>query len=341
MELFGENLKYLFWATIILTLVILKMWLNGPKTHLKSNLTGKIVVITGGSDGIGQTTALQLLKDGATVIFACRNEGKTKKIIKDIKNEDERNRAIFIQLDLSNFSSINKFIELFLSNYDKLDILINNAGAVYNCYTTTEDNIEATLQINVFSHMILTQGLLPLLQKSNGRVVNVGSRSYRNWSKDCSYYQSLNPAIYDFEKSQFFGYSQYAYSKAGNIYFTKYLNEYIQKNNLNVKVAVLHPGTIITEIARDYNTLLLKIGKLLIYPFVWFVTKDLQMGAQTTLHLCYIKDKDFISGGYYRDCAPADLLPHGSSIKNMTSLMELSKGIINHYGKKSNTIFHL
>src|SRR5690606_9676839 len=122
-----------------------------------------------------------------------------------------RKRACFIKLDLEDLSSIKTFTEEFKTKFNKLDILINNAGGVYRNFILTKNNIEATLQINTISPMLLTQGLLDILHNSKGRIINIASRSYQHWKKSSEFYENLDIETYDFEKRNYQSYIQYCY----------------------------------------------------------------------------------------------------------------------------------
>lgn len=109
---------------------IVKKIFNRPKNWLKPSVEGKIIIFTGASDGIGKEAALQLFRDGATVIFACRNKEKTLTAINQLKEEKLKENAIFIEINLSSFVSIKKFVKEFKQKFRKLDILINNAAII-------------------------------------------------------------------------------------------------------------------------------------------------------------------------------------------------------------------
>ena len=162
----NKNNKGLIFSIISIFLVyVIRKYCNRPKTYLKPNVSAKIIIFTGSSDGIGKEAALQLVKDGAIVIFACRNKEKTLAVINEIHDEKLKKNAIFMELNLSSFESVKKFVKEFKSKFQRLDILVNNAAIVLQNYTLTEDNIESTLQTNTFSPMILTQSLKDLIQK--------------------------------------------------------------------------------------------------------------------------------------------------------------------------------
>ena len=133
-----------------------------------------MILITGCSAGIGKEAALEFLRNGSTVIFACRDERKTNKIL-EILPDDLRKRAIFIALDLSSFESVRNFEKKLGSLNLKIDMIINNAGCFLDKYSKTVDNIESTIQCNHFSHMYLTALLVKHISKNDGRIINVSS----------------------------------------------------------------------------------------------------------------------------------------------------------------------
>ena len=98
-------------------LFLIKKFANGRFTNLRRDMTGKVVIITGASAGLGKETAFQLLHDGADVIFACRDELKTMKVINSLAKKDLIKRAHFMKLDLTSFESVHKFSEEIMGNW--------------------------------------------------------------------------------------------------------------------------------------------------------------------------------------------------------------------------------
>lgn len=325
-------------------IALLKRYFNGPLAT-KQDLTGKVIIITGASDGIGIVTANELLKAGATVVFACRSEEKTKKIIESLDKKLQEN-SIFMKLDLSSFSSVKNFISEFKSKINKLDILINNAGAVFYQYGKTEDGIENTYQVNTFSHMYLTQELLPLLDKSNGRVINVASKGHTRvtYSADIVKKEWSKPD-FEYGKKDYGFLKQYCFSKLGNVFFNQYLHDYIQRQKLNIKTVSLHPGTIHTEIANDVlrKNILMKMLTYIIYPVFWLVTKSQYRGAQTTLQCCYLDYDKLKSSEYYKDCdvTPVHYYADYKLTENRLAFIEWSRQCINTNGSKIGVEFKI
>lgn len=341
MELLSNNKNFIFASVGLITIAALRSYFKGPSTPYRKRMDGKVIIITGSSEGIGCRTAEQLLEDGAIVVYACRDEIKTMKIIKSLP-EAYRDRAHFIKLDLSSFSSVKQFVKEFKTQFDKLDVLINNAGMwTDDNLRESEDGIEVTLQVNVLSHIVLTESLLSMLNKNKGRVINVSSALYKKWIKDAEFYNSIDVEDNSKERKDYKGYPRYSYTKVGNIYFTQYLAEYCNKKSYDVKTASLHPGVIVTELHREHLTLPVKIAKILAYPLIKFVTKTVDKGAQTTLHLCYLDDHKFSNGGFYGDCEEKMLLPHCQNKEARDAAMKLFKNYINIKGKSKGVSFDL
>lgn len=131
----------------IIFLFLLRKYLKGGQCTCKHSMKGKVVIITGASAGIGKESAIDLVKQGAQVILACRNEQKTKEAMKSL-NDEEKKLVKFIYIDLSDFNSIIKFVEKVKEEYDSIDILMNNAGLFPQEYLVTKDQMEYFLQGN-------------------------------------------------------------------------------------------------------------------------------------------------------------------------------------------------
>lgn len=127
------------------------------------DLTGQVIIITGANSGCGLETTRQLAKQGATVILACRNEVKAKAAMDDIGYADN---TVFIQLDLADLSSVRSFVKSFTVAYDRLDVLVNNAGIMACPYSKTKDGFEVQIGCNHLAHFLLFKTLAPLLIKT-------------------------------------------------------------------------------------------------------------------------------------------------------------------------------
>jgi len=293
-------LSFIFILALILFLI--KKWANGPLNTNKKDLTGKLIIITGSSDGIGYEAAKDLLSSNAKVIFACRNKAKTEEKINELP-ENLRKNAVFIQLDLQKFKSIENFVTEIKTKYPKIDILINNAGMSSALLNKTEDGYLNTFQVNYLSTVLLTLLLLDHFNEKESKIINLSSVLYKS-SKltygDSKYLNNydLMDKLYKQERQNPF--DAYSDSKLLVLYFTQYLADYCEKKYPYLKVVCLHPGVIFTKIF-NMEKLFLKIISSIIKPILNCFAKDVVHGAQTTLFLSYSDNKDLVNGGYYNN----------------------------------------
>ena len=299
------SLIYLIILLIILILLgfLIKRWSNGPLNPIKKDLTGKYIIVTGSSDGIGLETAKDLLNSNAKVIFACRNKNKTEEIINNFPETLKKN-AFFVQLNLESFNSIKNFADEIKSNYPKIDILINNAGvSVWGNVNKTEDGFFSAYQVNYLGNALLTTLLLDHFNEKESKIINVSSMAYKrsklNYgdSKYLNNYDLMFKYFSDMNNKQPF----YSDTKLLLNYFTQYLANLFDEKYPYLKIFCLHPGVIFTKIFRFKNLLLQILFILIFRNILYFFTKDVVHGAQTTLFLSYSDNKDLVNGGYYNN----------------------------------------
>ena len=123
-------------------------------------LEGKEIVITGGTDGIGKVTARELAKMGASVTIVARNAAKAQAVIKDLRTAAGHDRVGFVRADLSTQKGVRGAAETIKGRLKRLDVLINNAGAMFSRRQLTDDGIEQTLALNHLAYFLLTNQLL-------------------------------------------------------------------------------------------------------------------------------------------------------------------------------------
>jgi len=279
---------------------------NWGTEHIRDQ-TGKVVVITGATSGIGKATAQILVSKNAKVVMAIRDMDKGAKVTEALKSQFPDAEITFEELDLANLSSVKNFSDAFKSKYDKLDMLINNAG-IMNCpYTKTADGFEMQMGTNHFGHFALTGYLLPLIKSTpDSRIVVVSSIAHRSGKIDFS---DIHWEYRKYKKMQAYG-----DSKIANLYF---VNELVRKLSNEVKVplvTVAHPGWTQTELQRHSG-----FFKVL-NPFF---AQDIQMGALPTLRAAI--DEAAQSGDYFGPSRFFELQGHPVKVK--TNDASKDKGI--------------
>ena len=308
-------LLILLFAIIILAYCV-QEGANGPLNPIKKDLTGKLIIVTGSSDGIGLETAKDLLNSNAKVIFACRNKTKTENVINSLPEKLKKN-AIFEQLDLESFKSIENFTKNIKSKYQKIDVLINNAGMAPGNESKTEDGFMNVYQVNYLGNVLITLLLLDHFNEKESKIVNVSSIAYKlgklthGDSKLLNNYELLMEN-YSKNRNKLDIYSD---TKLLLNYFVQYLGNFFENKYPYLKIVCLHPGMIFTKIFSVEKILLKIIFQLLVKPVLYIFSKDIVHGAQTTLFLAYSDNKDLVNGGYYIDMALEKYTPIGRDEK--------------------------
>jgi NAD(P)-dependent dehydrogenase (short-subunit alcohol dehydrogenase family) len=243
----------------------------------------KIILITGSTDGIGKQTALELTQKGAIVIVHGREPNKTREVVNDIRRISGNTSVDYMIADFSSLEEVKTLSTRIHEKYDRLDVLINNAGVYMQQKELSKDGFEMTFAVNHLAHFLLTHLLLDLIQKSEfKRIINVASMAHAH-EIDFENLQS--------EKS-FGGYSAYALSKLCNILFTYELARRIEGTGATANC--LHPGVIRTKLLRNG----------------WGMGGDaVESGAKTSVYLATSADVSSITGQYFSNRRPAHSAP--------------------------------
>jgi len=248
----------------------------------------KVVIVTGSNSGIGKETALALAEMGATVVSVVRNKELGEQACEFIVTETGNESVDMMLCDLSSMSTIREFAEEFKSKYDRLDVLINNAGAVFNKREVTPEGFERTLAVNYLAPFLLTHELLPLLKNSSpSRVINLSSGLASRAEFDLDDLQSES------------GYkSRKVYSKAKILVemFTYELARRLEDTGVSVN-AVL-PGFVATNLGRSSGGLSSRIMFGMMKPF----QLSPKEGAETSIYVASSPEVDGLTGKCFRKC---------------------------------------
>jgi len=198
------------------------------------NLAGKTAIVTGANSGIGYEMVRALIRKGAMVILACRNKDKGEAAVRQIAQEYPGAKAELGLLDLSSLALVRRFAGEFTHRYDRLDILINNAGIMRTPFGKTADGFELQFGVNHLGHFALTGLLLDLIIRTpQARVVTVSSYGHHFGKID---FDNLNA-----DKGYDAG-GAYGQSKLANLLFTYELHRRFRGAGVDAIAAAAHPG---------------------------------------------------------------------------------------------------
>lgn len=261
------------------------------------DLTGRTMLITGTTSGIGIETARALALRGAHVVMANRNIVESERLKKQILEEKPDAKIDLISIDLSSLQSVQAAANEFKSRHWPLHALILNAGVFQPTIKTTIDQFETAFGVNHLAHFYLIRELLPVLRQSApSRLVIVASTSHNH--------TGINAALSTEEKLaklcppdlSEFGYRLYSYSKLCNVLTAMKVHRDEFKNGISSYV--LHPGSMIgTNISRGFGVLG-KFFNFISKPF----TKTLSQGAATTVYCAAAPELAGLSGKYWESC---------------------------------------
>jgi len=256
---------------------------------------GKTVLVTGATFGIGQATALQIARMGATVIVAGRNETKSQTVVRNIRQETGNPNVDYLLADLSSISQTVALAQQFKARYDRLDVLINNVGVFLWRRHETVDGLEHTFALNhLVGYFLLTRLLLdPLRASAPSRIVSVSSDAHFGGRISFDDLQG---------QRRFSGWKAYSQSKLANVLFTYALARRLEGSGVTANA--LHPGIVASGFPIPDNTPeLLARGFLKIYGL--FASSPSE-GARTSVYLATAPEVEGLTGRYFADKQPKD-----------------------------------
>ncbi len=247
---------------------------------------GKVVLITGGTSGIGKAAATALAAMGAKIVVTGRNRERGERAVEEIRRESGGDEISLLVADLTVQAEVRRLAEEFEERHDRLDVLLNNAGVVQSKRTETPDGLETTLAVNHLAPFLLTNLLLGLLKRSApSRIITVASEAQR-WGKlDLDDLQSTR---------KYRGMPVYGMTKLANIMFTFELAERLR--GTGVTANCVHPGAVNTNFGTNNSglgTLLFRVSK----PFM----RSPEQGADTVIYLASSPDVEGMTGKYLSD----------------------------------------
>ncbi|WP_462280599.1 oxidoreductase [Salinivirga cyanobacteriivorans] len=236
-----------------------------------SDQNGRIAIVTGANSGLGYETTLGLAKTGMKVIMACRSAEKGTLAKQSIEKEVENPDLEVLTIDLNSLQSVRNFAQHILDKYDRLDLLINNAGIMIPPFSKTEDGFESQMGVNYFSHFLLTNLLFPLVEKTpDSRIVSLSSIAHEKGKID---FKNLNA------EQHYSRMKAYQQSKLACLMFAIELQHRIDRAGKKVISVAAHPGVSGTNLGRFIP----KFLYVLAWPFMIFMAHSPQKAALPTL----------------------------------------------------------
>ncbi len=253
--------------------------------NLQHDMKGKVCLITGATAGIGEATALLLAKRGATIVGVGRNPAKNEHSTRMIKEETGNPAVEYLLADLSSQKDIYALAHQFRAKYDRLDVLINNAGATFGERQESVDGIEMTFALNHLGYFLFTNLLTDMLEANTpSRVINVSSSLHK--------FGKLNFDDIPFKN----GYARskaYQRSKLANIAFTYELARRL--NSQKVTVNAMNPGLVATNVGQSAGGIAEKV-KGLVDKIAGMPPEE---GAQTIVYLATSPEVTGVTGKYF------------------------------------------
>ena len=253
-------------------------------------MRGKVVVITGATSGIGEVAAQRLADMGARIVLVARDETRGEAALRRLRSADKSLSHSIHYGDLSRIAEMKRLAVEIAAAEPRIDVLINNAGAIFGSRRLTADNLELTFATNHMAYFVLTLGLRErLLASSPARIVNTASDAHKGRVLDFDDLQSAKG---------FSALNVYGRSKLCNILFTRELSR--RWSGHGVTVNCLHPGFVATRIGNGSGGFLSRAARL---AKTFAISPE--KGAQTLVYLASSPDVANVSGEYFYRCRQA------------------------------------
>ena len=280
--------------------------------EMTSSLQGKVFLVTGATEGIGKAAALEFARQGATLALVGRSREKGEKVVAELKAASGNEHIELLLAELSRQAEIRALAATFRARYERLDVLVNNAGALFTEYQRSADGIELTFAVNHLSYFLLTTLLLDLLQETPGaRVVSTSSGAHRAGK--------LNLEDMAERRKKEAGFAAYGDSKLANILFTRELARRLASSGATANC--LHPGFVRTGFALNNQGFIRGAVKVASYLFA----RKPEKGAETLVWLATNSEAASFNGQYFHDKKVASLSPRAQDDTLARELWELSE----------------
>jgi len=276
-------------------------------------MAGKVVLITGATDGIGKQAAMELAAMGAHVVIGGRSQERCEQTVREVIKFSENNKVSYLLADLTSMAEVAALGDAFQARYDRLDVLMNNAGAGFLYREETVDGFERTFALNHLAYFLLTRRLLGILRQTPAsRVVSTSSGGH--------YRGEINFEDPHLHKG-YWVMKAYSQSKLANVMFTYALARRLE--GTGVTANCFHPG-------------LVKTGAFAKVPVFgglvdWWVGRkgiSVEEGAETMVYLASSDEVSDVSGKYFYLKKPRETNPLAYNVADQEKLWEMSEEMV-------------
>lgn len=269
-------------------------------------MENKVCLITGATSGIGKTTAFALAAQGMKLILPVRNLEKGKNIAREITAQTSNSNIELFYCDLESLDSVRAFVADFKSKYNRLNLLINNAGVWFSKRELSKDGYEKNFAVNYLALFLMTNLLLDTIRNTgHARIINLSSEAHK--------FSTMNFDDLMGEKS-YNNFKAYGQSKLAIILFTNKLSKILRIEEATVNC--LHPGVVATHLFDKMGGFMKSIfGLFMISP---------EKGAETTIYLATSDDVKTISGAYFKNKKVSKPRAYALNEKDENKLWEYS-----------------
>ncbi|KAL7718053.1 Restnol dehydrogenase [Entamoeba marina] len=307
-----------FTSIVVIVLVVsiimylLRLYFKGGRNHLKRDLRNKVVVITGGTNGMGKGIAEEMVKQGARVISFSRNDSLAEHVINSIIKNYPNGHIEHIHMDLGDFKSIKSATDAFHEKYDHVDFLINNAGMLLSPYAKTRDGHEMIMGVNYIGHYFFNLRMMKAVERVQGRIIVTSSLM--------SKYTFSQPITFDCPKEKYNSFNRYGLSKLALAMMAAEMSQ-----KFDITCVSIHPGVVTSNIVNNWPSWVNILYKLL----GSVIFKSVEDGIQTALYC--ISSEKLENGKYYADCAIATQPKRLENLTERQELWEQTHSVVESY----------
>ena len=280
-------------------------------------MDGRVAVVTGANSGIGRETALGLARAGATTVLACRDPGRAEAAAEEVRRRSGSADVHVVRLDLADLKTVGDAAEEIVGRWDRLDVLVNNAGGIWSTRQVTAQGFEQTFGVNHLGHFFLTRLLLARLRESApSRIVNLSSVGH--------HMAQMGMRFGDLQtEGRYVSLAVYARSKLANLLFTRELARRLQGTGVTANAA--HPGPVRSGFGMDGDLRGIEgLGNRVVRLF----EISAEAGARTSLYLATSPDVAERSGGYYVRSKPGHMSRPARSDAAAERLWQVSEELL-------------